>query len=443
MFDNLSGRLEGIFKKLRGHGKLNENNIKEALREVRLALLEADVNFKVVKDFVERVRLRAVGQEVMESLTPGQQLVKVVRDELTNLMGGGESKIQFSTKPPTIILLVGLQGSGKTTTAAKLAKKLHEEGRTPMLVPADPRRPAATEQLTILGREVNVGVYQPGGEKNAVKICAQARDEAYRQNSDVLIIDTAGRLHIDQELMKELSAIHEVLESHENLLVVDAMTGQDAVNVAQQFNNTIRIDGVILTKLDGDARGGAALSIKETIGKPIKFVGIGEKLDQFEIFHPDRMASRILGMGDILSLVEKAEAAYTEEKASELQRKLLEDSFTLEDFKEQLLQIKKMGPLDQLLEMMPGFKSLKGVSVDERELKKVEAIINSMTPIERRNHAIISGSRRKRIARGSGTTVQDVNRLLKQFVQTRKMMKAFTKGGKRKPANMGRGFFAN
>ncbi len=438
MFDNLSNRLEGIFKKLRSRGKLSETNIKESLREVRLALLEADVNFKVVKNFVERVRLRAVGREVMESLTPGQQIVKIVRDELAQLMGGGESRIGFAEKPPTIILMAGLQGSGKTTTAAKLAKKLKEEGHRPMLVPADPRRPAAAEQLSILGREINAGVYQPGKQKNVVKICTEAKKQASNQNLDVLIIDTAGRLHIDEELMEELKSIHEKLEPHENLLVVDAMTGQDAVNVAQQFNQSIGIDGVIITKMDGDARGGAALSIKETIGKPIKFIGVGEKLDQLETFHPDRMASRILGMGDVLSLIEKAETAYTEDEARKLERKLLQDSFTLGDFKEQLLQIKKMGPLDQLLEMVPGFKSIKGIDLDGKELKKVEAIINSMTPRERNNHAIISGSRRKRIARGSGASVQDVNRLLKQFVQTKKMMRSLTKGGKRKPTGIGK-----
>ena len=441
MFDNLSNRLEVVFKKLRSRGKLNEADIKDAMREVRLAMLEADVNFKVVKDFVERVSQRAVGQEVLESLTPGQQVIKIVRDELAELMGGIQSKIQFSRNPPTIILMTGLQGSGKTTTSAKLAGKLREEGHRPMLVPADPRRPAAVEQLSILGGDLGIEVYQSGKEKNAVKICTKARDQASRQNLDVLIIDTAGRLHVDEELMKELQAINDKLKPHENLLVVDAMTGQDAVNVAQQFNHAIRVDGVVLTKMDGDARGGAALSINATIGKPIKFVGVGEKLDQIEPFHPDRMASRILGMGDVLSLIEKAETTYTQDKAQELERKLAEDSFTLEDFKEQLLEIQKMGPLDQLLEMVPGFNSLKGMNVDERELKKVEAIINSMTPRERRDHSIISGGRRKRIAKGSGTTVQDVNRLLKQFIQSRKMMRAMTKGGKGKSMSIGKGLF--
>lgn len=441
MFDNLATRLEGIFKKLRSRGKLNEENIKEALREVRLALLEADVNFKVVKDFVEKVRVRSLGLEVMESLTPGQQVVKIVREELAELMGGTQSGIQLSSKPPTVILLMGLQGSGKTTTAAKLANKLRGEGHRPMLVPADLRRPAAIQQLTLLGEQIDVNVYKVAGEKNVVKVCKKARAEAVKHNFDLIIIDTAGRLHIDEELMQELIAINDALEPQENLLVVDAMTGQDAVNVAEQFNQAVRIDGVILTKLDGDARGGAALSIKTAIGKPIKFVGTGEKFDQLEDFHPDRMASRILGMGDVLSLIEKTEAAYTQEQAQELQRKLMEDSFTLEDFREQLNEIKKMGPLDQLLEMLPGMKSLKGMTVDERELKKVEAMISSMTSEERQNHAIISGSRRKRIAKGSGTTVQDINRLLKQFVQTKKMMKSLTKGGKRKAMGLDRSLF--
>ncbi len=425
MFDNLSNKLQITFKKLKGHGKLSEQNIKEALREVRLALLEADVNFKVVKDFVDRVRERAIGQEVMKSLTPGQQLVKIVHEELTELMGQDRVRLASASMPPTVILLVGLQGSGKTTTAAKLANLLMKEGFKPMLVAADVYRPAAIKQLEVLGTQIHAPVYSNLEEKDPRVICKEALQKAKSQGLTHLLVDTAGRLHIDQALMEELKDLKKILAPSEILLVVDAMTGQDAVTVAERFNKDLAITGVILTKLDGDARGGAALSIKAVTQKPIKFIGTGEKLEGLEPFHPERMASRILGMGDVLSLIEKAEQSLDEEKARELEKKIKERSFTLEDFRNQLRQIRNMGPLDQLLEMIPGFSALKAsknIQLDEKELVKIEAIINSMTPKERNNYKIINGSRRKRIALGSGTTVQDVNKLLKQFDQTRKMM---------------------
>lgn len=425
MFDNLSNKLQIAFKKLKGHGKLTEQNIKDALREVRLALLEADVNFKVVKEFIDKVRERAIGHEVMKSLTPGQQLVKIVHEELTELMGQDRARLASASTPPTVILLVGLQGSGKTTTAAKLANLLMKEGFKPMLVAADVYRPAAIKQLEVLGSQIQVPVYSNLEEKDPRVICKEALQKAKSQGLTHLLIDTAGRLHIDQALMEELKDLKRILIPSEILLVVDAMTGQDAVTVAERFNEDLAITGVILTKMDGDARGGAALSIKAVTHKPIKFIGTGEKLDGLEPFHPERMASRILGMGDVLSLIEKAEQALDEEKARELEKKIRERSFTLEDFRNQLRQIRNMGPLDQLLEMIPGFNNLKAsknIQVDEKELVKIEAIINSMTPKERNNYKIINGSRRKRIAAGSGTTVQDVNKLLKQFDQTRKMM---------------------
>jgi signal recognition particle subunit SRP54 len=442
MFDSLTDKLSAVFKRLRGHGKLTEQNITEALKEVRLALLEADVNFKVVKDFVERIRSRAVGQEVMESLTPGQQVVKVVHEELISLMGGVNSSLNLSFKPPIPIMLVGLQGSGKTTTAGKLAKFLKDKGRKPYLVPADVKRPAAIEQLKRLGEQLGIPVFNPDPQGSPLEICKKALTLADEQNQDVLLLDTAGRLHIDEALMKELEEIKRELIPREILLVADAMTGQDAVNVAKRFNEALDIHGVILTKLDGDARGGAALSIKAVTGKPIKFIGVGEKLDALEIFHPDRMASRILGLGDVLSLIEKAQEAIDAKKAQELEKKLLKDTFTLEDFREQLQQIKKMGSIEQIFSMIPGMGRLKlpkDLQGSEKELVKVEAIINSMTKEERRSPEILNGSRRLRIAKGSGTTVQDVNQLLKQYLQTKKMLRQFKRSGMR---GLPRGLFS-
>jgi signal recognition particle subunit SRP54 len=432
MFDSLTEKLSSVFKKLRGHGKLTEENISEALKEVRLALLEADVHFKVVKDFIDRIRTRALGQEVLESLTPGQQVVKIVHEELVSLMGGSNTGLNLSFKPPIPVMLVGLQGSGKTTTAAKLAKFLKEKSRKPYLVPADVRRPAAIEQLKKLGEQLSIPVYPSDPQESPVTICRNAIQRADGESADVVLIDTAGRLHIDEDLMKELEQIKREITPREILLVADAMTGQDAVQVAKKFNETLDLQGVILTKLDGDARGGAALSIKAVTGKPIKFMGVGEKLDALELFHPDRMASRILGMGDVLSLIEKAQEAIDEKKAQELQKKLLKDSFTLEDFRDQLQQIKKMGSIDQILSMIPGLGKLKlpkDFQASEKELQRVEAIINSMTREERRHPDILNGSRRLRIAKGSGTTVQDVNQLLKQYLQTKKMLRTFRKGG--------------
>lgn len=432
MFDSLTDKLSSVFKKLRGHGKLTEQNITEALKEVRLALLEADVNFKVVKDFMERIRSRAVGQEVLESLTPAQQVIKVVHEELISLMGGMSSALNLSYKPPIPIMLVGLQGSGKTTTVGKLGKFLKDKGRNPYLVPADVQRPAAIEQLKKLGEQLGLPVFDPDPKESPLTICRKALSWADGEGGDVLLIDTAGRLHIDEPLMKELEEIRREIIPREILLVADAMTGQDAVNVARRFNEALDIQGVILTKLDGDARGGAALSIKAVTGKPIKFIGVGEKLDALEVFHPDRMASRILGMGDVLSLIEKAQEAIDTKTAQELEKKLLKDTFTLEDFREQLQQIKKMGSIDQILSMIPGMGRLKlpqDLQGSEKELVKVEAIINSMTRQERRSPEVLNGSRRLRIATGSGTTVQDVNQLLKQYLQMKKMLRQFKKGG--------------
>ena len=434
MFDSLTDKLSSVFKKLRGHGKLTEQNITEALKEVRLALLEADVNFKVVKDFMERIRSRAVGQEVLESLTPAQQVIKIVHEELISLMGGMSSALNLSYKPPIPIMLVGLQGSGKTTTVGKLGKFLKDKGRKPYLVPADVQRPAAIEQLKKLGEQLGLPVFDPDPKESPLTICRKALSWANGEDGDVLLIDTAGRLHIDEPLMKELEEIRREIIPREILLVADAMTGQDAVNVARRFNEALDIQGVILTKLDGDARGGAALSIKAVTGKPIKFIGVGEKLDALEVFHPDRMASRILGMGDVLSLIEKAQEAIDTKKAQELEKKLLKDTFTLEDFREQLQQIKKMGSIDQILSMIPGMGRLKlpqNLQGSEKELVKVEAIINSMTGQERRSPEVLNGSRRLRIAKGSGTTVQDVNQLLKQYLQMKKMLRQFKKGGMR------------
>lgn len=439
-FEGLASRLQDTLKKLRGSGKLSEKDVKEAMREVKLALLEADVNFKVVKDFISRVTERAVGQEVMESLTPGQQVIKIVNDELTQLMGSTQSRIVFSPKPPTVIMMVGLQGAGKTTTCGKLALNLKKQGKNPLLVACDIYRPAAIKQLRVVGEQVGVDVFTLGDKTKPVDICKAAIETANKSGNDVLIIDTAGRLHINEELMNELFDIKENIKPTEILLVVDSMTGQDAVNVAQSFNEKLGLDGIILTKLDGDTRGGAALSIKAVTGKPIKYVGMGEKMSDLEPFYPDRMASRILGMGDVLSLIEKAQSAIDEKKAKELEKKIRSQQFTFEDFLDQLQQMKKMGPLSQLMEMIPGINTskLKGLVIDDREIVKVEAIINSMTKKERLDPSILNGSRRRRIALGSGTTIQDVNKVIKNFEQMRKMMKQFAdmekdiKKGKRK-----------
>jgi signal recognition particle subunit SRP54 len=427
-FEGLSDRLQDILKKIRGKGKITEEDVKVAMREVRMALLEADVNFKVVKDFTNKVRERAVGKEVLQSLTPGQQIVKIVHDEMTQLMGGSESKLQMSTRPPTVIMAVGLQGAGKTTTVAKLAKNLIKSGRRPLLAACDIYRPAAIKQLQVLGEQVGVPVFSMG-QGDPVNIAKGAVEYSKTNNRDVIILDTAGRLHINEELMDELLQLKAAVNPEEILLVVDAMTGQDAVNIAESFNEKLGLTGIILTKLDGDTRGGAALSVKAVTGCPIKFVGVGEKIDALETFYPDRMASRILGMGDILSLVEKAQANFDEKKAKEMQQKIRSQEFTLEDFLDQMQQVKSMGPLEDLLGMIPGMgKQLKGMKgeIDEKELLHVEAIIKSMTMAERRDPAILNGSRKKRIARGSGTRVQEVNRLLKQFEETKKMMKQLT-----------------
>ena len=441
MFQSLSDRLNEIFKRLRGHGRLSEDNIAESLREVRLALLEADVHFKVVRSFLERVRERSVGRDVLESLSPGQQVVKVVYEELTALMGGAASPLRTAGQPPTVIMLVGLQGSGKTTTAGKLARLLSEKGRRPLLAAADLQRPAAQEQLSTLGRTLGVEVYRDAGAKSAVAVCREAVSQARSRLLDPVILDTAGRLHIDEPLMQELRAVKAEVKPTEILMVLDAMTGQDAVNSASTFHQALELTGTILTKLDGDTRGGAALSIREVTGTPIKFIGIGEKLDALEVFHPDRMASRILGMGDVLGLVERAEQAVDAKQAATLQKKLKTQTFTLEDFRDQLRQIRGMGPLEQLMGMIPGLSRLKGLpdsTAQERELKRVEAIIDSMTPGERQRPDILNGSRRKRIASGSGTNVAEVNRLLKQFADMQKMMRQLMQAGKggRMPRNL-------
>ncbi|MGD9106151.1 MAG: signal recognition particle protein [Desulfobacterales bacterium] len=439
MFDNLSDRLNAVFKKLKGHGKLTEKNIEEGLKEVRMALLEADVHYKVVKKFIADIKERALGQEVMESLTPGQQVIKIVDQELTELMGGRLENLNLSGPHPTSIMLIGLQGSGKTTTAGKLAVHLRKQGRKPYLVPADIYRPAAIDQLTKLGGQLAVPVFPSNPENDPVKICQEARITAHKELCDTLLIDTAGRLHIDEELMTELCRIKDELKPSDIILVADAMTGQDAVNIAESFNNALDIGGVILTKMDGDARGGAALSIKSVTDKPIKFIGVGEKLSDLEPFHPDRMSSRILGMGDVLTMIEKAQTIVDEKKAVELEKRLRKNEFTLEDFRDQMVQIRKMGSISELINMIPGvgnIKQLKNLEVDENEFIKIEAIINSMTPQERRQHTLIKGSRRKRIAKGSGTSVQDINNLLKNYTQVVKMMKKINKGGMR---GLGRG----
>ncbi len=433
MFDSLSERLQGVFGELRGHGKLSEADIDKAMREIRLALLEADVNFKVVREFVNHVKERARGAEVMESLTPAQHVVKIVDEELTALMGSGDSRLAFSGRPPTVVLMAGLQGSGKTTASAKLAAYLIKEGKRPVLIAADVYRPAAIDQLVTLGERLSVPVYAPGADVDPVDI---ARDGVAfaREHGDVAIIDTAGRLHIDDELMDELVRIRAEVKPHNILLVIDAMTGQDAVNAAQQFKEKVDIDGVVLTKLDGDARGGAALSVRAVTGKPIKFASTGEKLDDFDSFHPDRMASRILGMGDVLTLIEKAQVDVSEKEAARMEERLRRADFTFEDFLDQMKQVRKMGSLSSIIGMLPGIpgmKELKNVQVDERQMDRLEAIVFSMTPEERRHPEVIDGSRRQRIARGSGTQVSDVNNLLKQFREMKKLLKqmAGPKGG--------------
>ena len=428
VFESLSEKLQNALGKLKGKGKLSEKDVDIAMREVRLALLEADVNFKVVKDFVRTVKNRAIGSEVMESLTPGQQVIKIVSEELTILMGEKESKLKFASTPPTVILMCGLQGAGKTTTAGKLAFNLKKQNKRPLLVACDVYRPAAIKQLEVVGERVDVPVFTMGDKNNPVDIAKAAIEHGKKNNHDCIIIDTAGRLHIDEELMSELKGIHDVVNPEEVLLVVDAMTGQDAVNVAETFNERLEITGVVLTKLDGDARGGAALSIRAVTEKPIKFVGMGEKLNQLEPFHPDRMASRILGMGDVLSLIEKAQNSMNEEKALEMERKIRSQQFTLDDFLDQLEEMKNLGPLDELIGMIPGInsKALKGFDVNDKDILRIQAIIQSMTLEERQNPTIIDSSRRKRIAKGSGTAVQDVNKLLKQFKESKKMMKRFT-----------------
>jgi len=431
MFESLSEKLQRAFKNLRGEGRLTEQHIDEALKEIRIALLEADVNFKVVKQFTDAVRAKAVGQDVFQSLSPGQQVVKIVRDELVDMLGGENARVQFTSQPPTVIMLVGLQGAGKTTSAGKLSKWLAKNGHRPMLVSVDVYRPAAREQLKVIARDIGAKIWEGEANDKPLALCQNALREARNTGHDVLVIDTAGRLHIDEALMKELGEIKETIRPHEILFVADAMLGQDAVKSAQQFHQLLGFNGFILTKMDGDARGGAALSIKQVTGQPVKFVGTGEKYDALELFHPDRLVSRIMGMGDIMSLIEKAEEVVDQKKALELQEKIGKDSFTLEDFRDQMQQMRKLGSMEQILSMLPSigpFKDLQKAKVDEKELVRIEAIINSMTPKERRNHGIINGSRRKRIARGSGTSVQAINQLLKQFVQTQKMMKSMKSG---------------
>ena len=431
MFDQLTARLQRVFKTLRGEGKLSEAHVTAAMREIRLALLEADVNFRVVKQLVEAIRTRATGREVLQSLTPTQQVIKIVRDELVELLGGEASSLSFAAKPPTVYLLVGLQGSGKTTSAGKLARWLARNGHRPLLLSIDIYRPAAREQLSVIARDLDLPCFPGEGVDDPLQLCRSALLEAGSSGCDVLLIDSAGRLHIDDVLMRELQQVTDLVAPTETLLVADAMTGQDAVKSAREFHERLSLSGVILTKMDGDARGGAALSIRSVTGQAVKFVGVGEKYDALERFHPDRMASRILGMGDVLSLIEKAEETLDREKALDLERKVRTDSFTLEDFRDQMRQMRRLGSMEQILSMLPQvgmFKELNKVKVDEKELLHIEAIINSMTPKERAHHQIINGSRRKRIARGSGTSVQKVNQLLKRYVQARKMMKQMSSG---------------
>ncbi len=432
MFDNLSEKLQRVFKNLRGEGRLTAENMESALREIRVALLEADVNFRVVKQLIEAIKVKAMGEEVLTALSPSQQVIAIVRDELIKILGSHESKLRFANDPPSVMLMVGLQGSGKTTTTGKLARWLSKNGHRPMMVSVDVYRPAAREQLRIVARDVNLPIYTGAPEETApADLARSARKEATNTGRDVLLVDTAGRLHIDDELMTELQQLREMLTPVEILFVADAMTGQDAVKSADEFHKRLGITGIVLTKMDGDARGGAALSIRQVTGQPLKFVGVGEKSDALEVFHPDRVASRILGMGDVLSFIERAEEAIDKKQAVEMQRKLIENDFTLEDFRDQIRQIRKLGPLESILGMMPNMgimKDLKNVKIDEKEITHVVAIIDSMTPHERANHMIINGSRRRRIAKGSGTSVQEVNQLLKQYSQARKMMKSFSGG---------------
>jgi signal recognition particle subunit SRP54 len=432
MFDNLSEKLQRVFKSLRGEGKLSAENMEAALREIRMALLEADVNFKVVKQLIENIKVKAMGEEVLTALSPSQQVIKIVHEELIKILGSHESKLRFANEPPSVFLIVGLQGSGKTTSAGKLARWLSKNGHRPMLVSVDVYRPAAREQLKVIAREVGQTLYEGAAEETQpLDLARSARRESANTGRDVLLVDTAGRLHIDDQLMIELQQIKEQLNPVEILFVADAMTGQDAVKSAAEFHKRLGITGVILTKMDGDARGGAALSIRHVTGQPLKFIGVGEKFDALEPFHPDRAANRILGMGDILSFIEKAEEAIDKKQAVEMQRKLIENDFTLDDFRDQMRQIRKLGPLESLLGMMPKvgiLKELKDVKVDEKEINRVVAIIDSMTPRERDNHMIVNGSRRRRIAKGSGTSVQEVNQLLKQYAQAKKMMKSFSGG---------------
>jgi signal recognition particle subunit SRP54 len=441
MFDQLSDRLQGVLSDVRSRGKLSDDDVNKALREVRLALLEADVNFKVVKDFTAALRERLEGEDVSDALNPGQTVIKAVNDELTELMGGAGRDIVFAPNGPTVILMAGLQGSGKTTATAKLGKLLKKQNKNVALVAADLQRPAAVEQLQKLGAQAKVDVYSQPGEADAVKVADWARQQAVKDNRDVLIVDTAGRLHVDQDLMDELAKVRKVTKPHDVLLVVDAMTGQDAVNVAESFAETADFDGVVMTKLDGDARGGAALSVRAVTGKPIIYASTGEKLDEIERFHPDRMAGRILGMGDVMSLIEKTQDEFDEEQAADLERKIRKQQFTLDDFLQQMKQVRRMGPLGNLMKMMPGMgKAMRGMGqVDERELDRIEAIILSMTPFERANPTDINGSRRKRIATGSGTTVQAVNRLVKQFGQMNKLMKQLSEGKMPDPQQLMRG----
>ena len=433
-FEGLSSRLQEITRKIRGKARITESDLKEMLREVKLALLEADVNYKIVKEFTETIREKAIGQDVLKSLTPGQQVIKIVKDELVELLGGTESRVNFSPNPPTVIMLVGLQGSGKTTTAGKLANLFRKQGKKPLLVACDIYRPAAIQQLQVVGKQLNIPVYSNENSKDVVHIAKQAMSVAMSKMNDVVILDTAGRLHIDEALMDELKNVKAGVKPHEILLVVDAMTGQDAVNVAEKFNEALGIDGVVLTKLDGDTRGGSALSVKKITGKPIKFAATGEKLSDIEVFHPDRMASRILGMGDILSVIEKAEEAFDAEEAEKLEKQLRKKEFDLDDYLAQIRQIKKMGSFSSLLKMIPGMNQLKDVKIDDKEFVKIEAIICSMTTAEKRDVRILNGSRRQRIARGSGTSVQEINKFIKSFEMTQKMMKQMksNKGGLKK-----------
>ncbi|NLJ33002.1 MAG: signal recognition particle protein [Firmicutes bacterium] len=436
LLEGLTAKIQAAMKKLRGKGKLSEADVKSALREVRLALLEADVSYKVVRDFITQVQERAIGQGVMQSLTPGQQVIKIVHEELTNLMGGAASKLEPAPQPPTVVVLVGLQGSGKTTTCAKLARHLRQNGRSPLLVAADVYRPAAIKQLQVLGQEMQIPVFAMGEKHNPVDIAQGAIEHALSQGKDYVLIDTAGRLHVDEGLMEELIRLENNIKPQHILLVVDAMAGQDAITVAKAFREKLTLSGLILTKLDGDTRGGAALSARAVTGCPIKFVGVGEKLDALEPFHPERMASRILGMGDVLTLIERAQKSIDTQSAMKIEERLRAHDFNLEDFMEQLEQVQKMGPLDQILGMLPGvggMKKLQGLAVDDKQLERIKAIITSMTPGERRHPNIIDANRRRRIARGSGTRVQDVNRLLKQFEQSKRLLRQYSqvkKGGK-------------